>query len=182
MRRVMICVFISVGCLFLSGCIQAMHGYTHPHSKITAPTFCLYYGSWKDDHPPPVAIYQIRVFRAVKVNDERFEWGQWKVYSPMRVGEDQMAWSMDYEGDNQDVTRPFSCLTYGEVPPGYNETTPAVPLIPERLYTVLLLSKHGTLRNSMYFIIRADSTGRPTQLEHTTEPNRLDQIHVITHQ
>ena len=83
----------------------------------------------------------------------------------MRVGEDQMAWSMDDVGDDLDVTRPFSCLIYGKAPPGYDETTPAVPLIPERLYTVLLLSKHGTPHNSMYFIIRADSTGHPTQLE-----------------
>ena len=78
--KYIVLITLCVGVSALSGYIRAMHGYTHPHSKINAPTFCLYYGSWKDDHSPPVAIYYIRVSRAVKVNSERFEWDKWQVY------------------------------------------------------------------------------------------------------
>ena len=61
---------------------------------------------------------------------------------------DQVAWVMEYAPDPEaePPPRPFSCITYGKVPPGYIEKIPAVPLIPERLYTVLLdprKSLHG---------------------------------------
>jgi hypothetical protein len=97
---------------------------------------------------------------------------------------DQVAWEMEYVPDDQahPLTRPFSCITYGKVPPGYDETIPAVPLIPERLYTVLLETQEVTARGGMYFIIRSDLAGHPTQLEYTIKPTRLDQIRVITQQ
>ena len=78
--------------------------------------------------------------------------------------------------------RPFSCITYGKVPPGYIEKIPAEPLSPERLYTVLLDPKEVTARGGMYFIIRVDSAGRPTQLEYTLKPTHLDHVRVVTQQ
>lgn len=68
MHRLIVCVLISVVCLVSSGCPGTMmHGYIPSHSEITAPTFCLYEGL-NNEHLPPVAIYQIQAFRAVKVN------------------------------------------------------------------------------------------------------------------
>ena len=63
------------------------------------------------------------------------------------------------------LARPFSCIIYGKVPPGYKERIPPVPLVPERLYTVQILPKGVTPTSWVYFIIRADSTERLTQLE-----------------
>ena len=61
MRRVIVVFLICVGCLVSSGCqrINLQHGYTHPHSAVTAPTFCLYKGA--DEHSQPTRIYEIRV-------------------------------------------------------------------------------------------------------------------------
>ena len=67
-------------------------------------------------------------------------------------------------------------------PPGYIEKIPAAPLIPERLYVVLLDPQEVTARGGMYFIIRLDSTGHPTQLEYTIKPTRLDHVRVVTQQ
>ena len=45
MRRAIVGFIIGVVCLFSSGCVGSMtHGYTHPHSEITAPAFCFYDG------------------------------------------------------------------------------------------------------------------------------------------
>ena len=56
-------------------------------------------------------------------------------------------------------------LPMAKYPPGYKERIPPVPLVPERLYTVQILPKGVTPTSWVYFIIRADSTGRLTQLE-----------------
>ena len=97
---------------------------------------------------------------------------------------DQVAWEIEYVGDDQahPLTRPLSCITYGKVPPGYIETIPAQPLVPERFYVVLVHPKGGMPNLSVYFIIRADAQGRPTQLEHTNYPTDLAGIRVITQQ
>ena len=44
---------------------------------------------------------------------------------------------------------------------------------------VLLDPKEVTARGGMYFIIRLDSAGQPTQLEYTIKPTRLDHVRVI---
>ena len=149
----------------------------HPHSEVTAPTFCLYDG---DD---PQAIVLIHVMRRSKEDDERIDIMEWSSKTPW-AATDQMAWKIEYAPDPEaePSPRPFSCITYGKVPPGYIEKTPAAPLIPERLYTVLLDPKEVTARGGMYFIIRLDSAGHPTQLEYTIKPERLDHVRAITQQ
>ena len=181
MKRMIVVFFICVGYLFSSGCVNVMHGLTHPHSEITAPTFCIYDGHWNDQESKPLAIYHILVGRGKKINDERIDWSKWHIFSPIRTGADQVTWEMEYDPDGKSdpPSKPLSCLTYGKVPPGYIETIPAQPLIPERVYTVIVRPKGGMPNLDVYFIIRADSTGRPTQLEYTIQPTRLDQIHII---
>ena len=168
MHRLFVCVLISVVCLVSGGCPGTMmHGFTHSHSEITAPTFCLYDGRLHSKDTKPQPIYELRVARAEQFSDDkRFEWRNWQTWSKGRY-DDQMSWEIEYVGDDQanPLTRPFSCITYGKVPPGYDETIPAQPLIPERVYTVQLLPKSITPMSWVYFIIRADSQGQPTQLE-----------------
>ncbi len=172
---------------------------------MTTPTFCLHEGDAHDKNAPPVPIYRIIVLRdRQKRGNQCLEWRNWGLWRDghrrytnevaweMEYGDPaaearlsrytgQVAWEMEYAPDPeaQPSPRPFSCLTYGKVPPGYIEDIPAVPLIPERLYTVLLEPQEVTARGGMYFIIRLDLTGHPTQLEYTLKPTRLDQIRAV---
>ena len=184
MMRIIVVFLIGVGCLFYSGCVPHMDGLTHPHSDIEAPTFCLYGGGWTEQDAKPQPIYRLRVTREEKFSgDERFEWRNWLSWRKKRYA-DQDTWDIEYapDGKSNPPEKPFSCLTYGKAPPGYIEHIPAQPLIPERVYTVLIEPKGGTPKSGVYFIIRADAQGHPIHLEHTTHPNDLDRIQVITKQ
>ena len=204
--RAIAVLLIGISSLFSSGCASKLHGFAHPHSDMTTPTFCLHEGDAQDKNAPPVPIYRISVFRDKhKRGNQRLEWRNWDLWRDGRRGypvaweieygdsvaearlsrdTDQVAWEMEYapELEAQPSPRPFSCITYGKVPPGYEETIPAVPLIPERLYTVLLETQEVTTRGGMYFIIRLDSAGHPTQLEYTIKPARLDHVRAVTQQ
>ena len=138
MRRVIVVFLIGVGCLVSSGCpaINLQHGYTHPHSAVTAPTFCLYLG--EDEHSQPIPIYEVSVARAGKFSDDkRFEWHNWRT-GQESPSIDEVTWVIQYLPDDHDqaLTKPLSCITYGKAPPGYDEPIPPLPLIPERLYYV----------------------------------------------
>ena len=212
MLRAIIALLIGISSLVSSGCAskRKLHGFAHPHSAVTAPTFCLHEGDAQDKNAPPVPIYRISVLRdKEKSGDQRLDWRNWRFWRGWRGGRrpdnevawereygnpsaearlnrytDEVAWVMEYAPDPEaePSPRPFSCITYGKVPPGYKEKTLAVPLIPERLYVVLLEPQEVIARGGMYFIIRLDSTGHPTRLEHTLKPTRLDQIREITQQ
>ena len=204
-------LLICVGCLFASGCAKLkLHGFPHPHSDVTTPTFCLHEGDAQDKNAPPVPIYRISVLRDMPTErNRRLDWRNWSFWrgrdgrrgpvnevaweleygTPSTEAKlsrytDQVAWVMEYAPDPEaePSPRPFSCITYGKVPPGYIEKIPAAPLIPERLYTVLLDPKEVTARGGVYFIIRLDSAGHPTQLEYTIKPTRLDHVRVVAQQ
>ena len=179
MQRAIVVFFICVGSPFMGGCTKLMYGLPHPHSELTAPTFCLY-DAWADKYASPVPIYRVRVTRVNPVNDQPIAW---KAFSPRRIsGIDQVAWEIEYAPDDKSKPfHPFSCLTYGKAPKGYVEHIAAQPLIPERLYRVQILPKGITPMSWVYFVIRADSTGRPIQLEYKCGPDR-DHIYVITPQ
>ena len=164
--RLIICFLIGVGCLFYGGCVPSMHAITHPHSEITAPTFCLYEGWSTKKDAKPAPINSIRVNRVNKVNDEPIDWTKLKEYGQLRPSIDQVAWEIEYasDGKSKPPERRFSCITYGQVPPGYIEKITAQPLIPERLYSVAI---KGMPRSSVIFVIRVDSMGHPTHAGHT---------------
>ena len=155
------CLVVLIGLLVTSGCVTiAGDPSLHPHSEIMAPTFCLHGGKSE-----PRAITEIAVIRGKKVNDERIEWvesGPWK-------GDEQVAWVLEYGPDGSDPpANTFSCITYGKVPPGYKEESPALPLTPERLYRVMIWNEDASHPTEMYFIIRLDPMGRPVKLEYAT--------------
>ena len=189
MQRAIVVFFICVGCFVSSGCVidSWTHSLPHPHSELTAPTFCLYEGAFRlsgdlsELHKKPEPIHLIRVKRLNKVNDEPIDWNKWREYGDIRPSIDQVAWKIEYapDGKSEPPERRFSCITYGEVPPGYIEMIPAQPLIPERLYSVLV-QPGGVLQ----FVIRADSQGEPTHLEYAIDsplPSaRTGGVHVMT--
>ena len=186
MRRVIFCMLIYIVCLVSSGCVidsAGNHGLPHPHSELTAPTFCLYDGAFRlesERHKKPLPIYYVRVKRQTKINDEPIDWNKWMEYGDIRPSIDQVAWEIEYapDGKSDPPERRFSCITYGKVPPGYIEKIPAEPLIPERLYTVSISGY------AVYFVIRVDSMGRPTHLEYAIDTplpgSRTGGVHVIT--
>ena len=191
MHRVIFCVLISVVCLVSSGCIMAdragPHVLPHPHSELTAPTFCLYEGVFRlesEEHNKPAPINSIQVCRHTKINDEPIDWSKWLEYADIRPYTDQDSWEIEYAPDGKSdlPDRRFSCITYGKAPPGYIEKIPAQPLIPERLYTVSI--RGYPVGGVLSFVIRVDSMGRPTHLEYAINTplpgSRTGGVHVIT--
>ena len=148
----------------------------HPHSDITAPTFCLHGGKSE-----PRAITGIAVERGEKVDDERIEWiGSEEPWIAMWEGRDQAAWVLEYTPDGSaPLMKTYSCITYGKAPPGYKEKSPALPLTPERLYRVTIQTKDAQSDAGMYFIIRLDSMGRPIKLEYAPAHGGAYNVQVI---
>ena len=114
--RDIVVFLIGVGCLILSGCQPTMlqHSYTHPHSAVTAPTFCLYFG--KDEHSQPIQIYEITVVRHEAFSDDkRFEWHNWRPGHGEPYG-DLVIWQIRYLPDDeaQPLAKSLSCITYGK--------------------------------------------------------------------
>lgn len=162
MRGLVALIICIVSCA-VNGCVPGSGIVTiHPHSEVTAPTFCLY-----DVQSHPVSIQQIRVYLGAKVNDERMEWSEWKEYSPVLTGFDHKSWVLEFAPNFSDpLARPFACITYGKPPPGYEEKVPVLPLIPERFYFVSVWGKGGRPSSGVSFIIRTDSSGRAIKLEY----------------
>ena len=173
------CSVALIGPLVMSGCITiAGIPSLHPHSEIMTPTFCLHGGNSE-----PCAITEIAVVRAEKVNDERIEWVESgpPVWSGLWRGGDQLAWVLEYAPDGSDPpANTYACITYGKALPGYQETTPALPLTPERLYSVEVETEDAQVGALMYFIIRLDPMGRPVKLEYAPAHGGAYNVHVIT--
>ena len=175
MHRVIFGVLICIVCLFSSGCVRlGPEPSVHPHSEVTVPTFCLY------DGDAPQSIVSIHVVRRSKDDDERIDIMEWSSKTPWAAA-DQMAWKIEYapNPDAQLSPRSFSCITYGKVPPGYIETIPAVPLIPERLYTVFIGDNSKRSAGLVLFIIRASDTGSPVKLEYSIDPIHYHGVRII---
>ncbi len=175
MRRVIVVFLIGFGCLILSGCVRlGPEPSVHPHSVVTVPTFCLY------DGDAPQSIVSIHVVRRSKDDDERIDIMEWSSKTPWAAA-DQMAWEIEYAPDSeaQPSQRPFSCITYGKVPPGYIKTTPAVSLIPERLYTVFIGDNSKRSAGVVLFIIRSSDTGSPIKLEYSIDPIHYHGVRII---
>lgn len=138
-------------CLISSGC-QPSHGYITVDSRsgLTQPTFCLYRDA---SFQEPWDITGIIVW---KVHEKQPEVdSQWV--------DRQMVWDLDYV--ETQATSPLSCLTYGEVPLGYQENLKAVPLEPEQLYTFFIGGPGGVDAEELDFIIRLNNKGIPERLE-----------------
>ena len=172
------CLVALIGLLVTSGCvIMAGEPSLHPHSEITAPTFCLH-----DGNSEPRAITRITVVRDEKVNDERIEWVESgpPVWHRLWRGGDQLAWVLEYAPDGSaPLVKTFSCITYGKAPPGYREKSPALPLTPERLYRVEVETEDAQAGALMYFIIRLDAMGRPVKLEYAPAHGGAYKVQVI---
>ena len=146
--------------LFTSGCSNIVgRGIVHPHSSVTSPTFCVYSESLRSEEPKrsqnsePLAIKRLEVYQTHEKSDVVVE-----------------AWVIHYlPNPLYEELRPFSCITYGKLPPGYREKAPALPLIPETHYSVRLSPIPSYYQGSIRFNIRLDSSGQPAKLEYSDD-------------
>ena len=175
-------VSLLISCLLVAaGCMSFPIGYfiLDWGSAVMEPRFCLYRDR---DFQEPLGIGEITVWKVRHSFDEKKRWkfdvpweigaiawrGGWKVVEKWAGG--QTVWQLEYKfSDNlmkRLLTPPIACLTYGEVPPGYQEKVNPFPLEPEAFYGVWIRGYEGALSNNIYFIIRLDATGIPERLEY----------------
>ena len=158
------CVWGFVGCQPALGYVTIDWG-----SSVMQPTFCMYQDPYFQE---PLSVGSIEIRKNLSASDEENRWKK-----------SQTVWQLKYKSPDDFTTRlltsPVSCLTYGEVPPGYQETVKAVPLEPEQLYSFGMDGDDGTDADGVYFIIRLDESGTPERLEYrltnflqTNYPNR----------
>ena len=145
------CVWVFVGCQLPIGYVTVDWG-----SSVMQPTFCMYRDPYFQER---LSIGSITVLKKLSASDEKKRWK-----------DSQMVWELKYKSSDNFVrdllTSPVSCLTYGEVPPGYQEIVKVVPLEPEQLYVIGLDGDDGTDADGVYFIIRLDESGTPERLEY----------------
>ena len=140
------CVWVFVGCQLPLGYVTVDWG-----SSVMQPTFCMYQDPYFQE---PLSVGSIEVDKVRRFSGEK----------------ERTVWELKYKSSDNFVrgllTSPVSCLTYGEVPPGYQEIVKAVPLEPEQLYVIGLDGDDGTDADGVYFIIRLDASGTPERLEY----------------
>ena len=173
-------VSILISCFFTVGCVPAP-GYITiaSQSEVMKPTFRMYLDGFRH-HQERLDIGTIIVWEVLRFSEETrgWEFNAGHVHLPMwyhpRPAEPSMVWYLQYEepSDNfiQKLLRgsasPVFSLTYGDVPPGYQEKVKAEPLEPERFYIVQMREYRGRPSEGMAFIIRLNDGGIPERLEY----------------
>lgn len=145
------CVCVGTGCTPALGYVTIDW-----ESSVMQPTFCMYRDPYFQE---PLSVGSIEVQKVRLFADEK-----------KRSEDIQTVWQLKYKSPDDFTTRlltsPVSCLTYGEVPLGYQEEVKAVPLEPEQLYVIGMDGDDGTDADGVYFIIRLDESGIPERLEY----------------
>ena len=113
------------------------------------PTFCMYRDASLQKR---LDIQSLMVWKVRRASTFASQW-------------EQIQWVWDLSYIENPLTSPVSCLTYGEVPPGYQEDVKALPLEPEQFYKVWTWADRGVRSEKLYFIIRVDESGTPQRLE-----------------
>ncbi len=162
-------------CLVPLGCTPPFPGYItlDSLSEVMQPKFYMYY------HQERLDIGTIIVWKVLHSSEvkKRWDFNSGHVYLPLwyhpRAVESEMVWYLQYEPSDNFINRllgrrstsPVPSLTYGEVPPGYQEKVKALPLEPERFYIVQMRGG-GRPSEGMTFTILLDDSGIPQRLEY----------------
>lgn len=173
-------VSVLISCVFVPGCsIGSAYILIDSRSDLMKPTLCLYWDPYFKDR---LKIGTIVVSKAVRSPEETNRWEL-----DARVNTDEKVWQLEYKTSGfflfslikrlfgRRLSSPVFCLTYGEVPPGYEEKIKALPLEPEALY-IVWMEQHDSPRESepLRFIIRLNETGAPDRLEYRRWDNIFD--------
>ena len=152
-------------------------------SAVLQPRFCLYRDP---DFQQQLGIEGITVWKVPRSIENQWTFGVpwpwqvgqiawqsgWKVESLLEGW--QAVWDLEYKASDNFIKRlfrrwltsPVSCLTYGEVPSGYQEKVKALSLEPEEFYGVLIWEHPERRAGLLGFIIRLDGRGIPDRLEY----------------
>ena len=157
------CCGVYVGC----HPAPAYIGFSTP-SGVLQPTFCLYRDPYFQEQ---LGIVNITVWKVSRPTEAEQRLEPDPPWDPT-----QTVWALERKPTDNIVTGLWwvlstpvvPCLTYGEVPPGYEATVKAVPLEPEQLYGIRIFGTGlgGTLSTGVRFSIRVDETGIPDRLEY----------------
>ena len=154
------CLLVCVGCHPPRRYISVDSG-----SAVMQPTFCLYRDP---DFQQRLNIRNLTVWKVPRSAEEK---NRWKIDWPFDGR--QTVWHVEYKASDTFMKRLLTsfvpCLTYGEVPPGYQEKVKARPLEPEEFYGVWIRGNDGMVSEDLYFIIRLDGMGIPERLEYHQE-------------
>ena len=166
-RTAIALVSLLISCRFGIGYSPSL-GYTTVdlRSELMQPTFNVYQDRYFQQRSNTRSL---SVFKSLRASGEkkRLEFDRLSL-----VWEDsQTVWQLEYKSSVVSTclyhllgwrsTTPVFSLTYGEVPPGYEEKVKAVPLEPEEFYTVRISGNRA-----LYFIIRLNDTGISERLEY----------------
>lgn len=171
---------ILISCFFGAGCVPAPGYITiDSQSEVMNPAFSMYLNQGFG-HQERLDIGTIIVWEALHSSEETRGWrfNAGHVHLPMgyhpRPAEPSMVWYLQYEEPSDNFIQkllggsasPVSSLTYGDVPPDYQEKVKAGPLEPERFYIVQMREYRGRPSEGMAFIIRLNEGGIPERLEY----------------
>ena len=169
---IMALVSILISCVLIAGCTP-LPGYItiDSRSEVMNPTFCMYLDRCFRHHQVQLDIGTITVSKVRRSSEEK---NGWESDSPARWADMHQVWSLEYKPSDNFIKRllgsstaPVSCLTYGEVPLGYEEGVKARPLEPGELYTVWMEEHNSPIyAGGLRFIIRLDEAGAPERLEY----------------
>ena len=158
------CVLVFIGCRPPLAHITLDWG-----ASVMQPTFCMYRDRFFQERSD---IESITVYKVRRSSEEK---QRWEVDAPWENG--QTVWRLKYKAADtfmkrllgRQSTSPVCCLTYGEVPPGYQEEVKAVPLEPEQLYIISSWEYEGSPSEDLKFTIYLNDTGIPERLEYHQE-------------
>lgn len=163
------CCLVSAGCRPLPGYITIDSG-----SAVMNPKFRMYLNRCSL-YQERLNIGTIIVWKSIHASEKKkcWEFNSGQVSRPLGLRypiEPEMVWYLQYTSPDaftkRLLTSPVPSLTYGEVPPNYQEKVKALPLEPERFYIVQTREHKGRASEAITFIIRLDESGIPERLEY----------------
>ena len=166
---IILLIGIFISCLFLAGCTPLPGFITiDPRSALMEPTVCMYKDLYFQErsHIGRITVEKVDRFSKEKV--------PWELDAIQNNG--QTVWELELKYRDADnffiglfqwlLAPPVLCLTYGEVPSGYEEKVKALPLEPEQLYILSVDAAYYSRRTApLRFIIRLNEAGDPDRLE-----------------
>ena len=166
---IILLIGILISCFFVAGCTPLPGSITiDSRSALMEPTVCMYKDLYFQERSH---IGRITVEKVDRFSKEK---GRWELDAIQNNG--QTVWELELKYRDADnffiglfqwlLAPPVFCLTYGEVPSGYEEKVKALPLEPEQLYILSVDAAYYSRQTApLRFIIRLNGAGDPDRLE-----------------
>ena len=170
-------------CLVSAGCVPPPVYLTiDSGAAVMQPKFCIHLDTYFQKQ---LSIGSITVRKMLLSSEEkkRGEFGSFLSWE-----DSQTVWDLKYKASDNFIKRlfrrwltsPVSCLTYGEVPSGYQEKVKALSLEPEEFYGVLIWEHPERRAGLLCFIIRLDGRGIPDRLEYHNGKYIITRLNTFT--